>query len=105
MGQTRALVEPERVLRDRGLPTVARIGRELDTGHASVGVLTRDFETEAVAEQLKDLGGTPENEGGGVEPQGWMPLVAADAHQNRTTLDTGYAGPLRTGCGSRTSAN
>jgi len=39
---------------------VARIGRELDTGHASVGVLTWDFETEAVAEQLKDLGGTPE---------------------------------------------
>jgi hypothetical protein len=60
MGLTRALVEPKRVLRDRGLPTMARIGRELDTGQASVGVLTSDFETEAVAEQLKDLGGTPE---------------------------------------------
>jgi len=39
---------------------VARIGRELDTGHASVGVLTWDYETEAVAKRLKDLGGTPE---------------------------------------------
>jgi uncharacterized membrane protein len=39
---------------------VARIGRELDAGHAAVGVLTWDFETEAVAEKLKELGGTPE---------------------------------------------
>jgi uncharacterized membrane protein len=38
----------------------ARIGRELDAGHAAVGVLTWDFETEAVAEKLKDLGGTPQ---------------------------------------------
>jgi uncharacterized membrane protein len=39
---------------------VARIGRELEEGHAAVGVLTWDFETEAVAEKLKDLGGTPQ---------------------------------------------
>jgi uncharacterized membrane protein len=38
----------------------ARIGRELDTGHAAVGVLTWDFETEAVADKLKDLGGAPQ---------------------------------------------
>ena len=31
---------------------VARIGRELDAGHAAVGVLTWDFETEAVTEKL-----------------------------------------------------
>ena len=39
---------------------VARIGRELDAGHAAVGVLTWDFETEAVTGKLKELGGTPE---------------------------------------------
>jgi uncharacterized membrane protein len=39
---------------------VARIGRELDAGHAAVGVLTWDFETDAVTKQLKDSGGTPE---------------------------------------------
>ena len=39
---------------------VARVGRELDAGHAAVGVLTWDFETEAVAQKLKDVGGTPE---------------------------------------------
>lgn len=38
---------------------VARVGREFDKGHAAVGVLTWDFETEAVAEKLKELGGTP----------------------------------------------
>ncbi|MFF3454628.1 DUF1269 domain-containing protein [Streptomyces sp. NPDC002730] len=37
---------------------VERIGRELDEGHAAVGVLTWDFETEAVAEKLKETGGT-----------------------------------------------
>lgn len=36
-----------------------RIGRELDAGHAAVGVLAWDFETEAVADKLKELGGTP----------------------------------------------
>jgi uncharacterized membrane protein len=39
---------------------VARNGRELDAGHAAVGVLTWDFETEAVTGKLKELGGTPE---------------------------------------------
>jgi uncharacterized membrane protein len=39
---------------------VARVGRELDAGRAAVGVLTWDFETQAVAEKLKDLGGTPQ---------------------------------------------
>lgn len=39
---------------------VARVGRELDAGHAAVGVLTWNFETEAVAGKLKELGGTPE---------------------------------------------
>jgi uncharacterized membrane protein len=39
---------------------VARIGRELEVGHAAVGVLTWDFETESVAEKLKELGGTPQ---------------------------------------------
>ena len=39
---------------------VARIGRELDAGHAAVGVLTWNFEIEAVAHKLRDLGGTPE---------------------------------------------
>jgi uncharacterized membrane protein len=38
----------------------ARISRELDAGHAAVGVLTWDFETEAVSEKLKELGGTPQ---------------------------------------------
>jgi len=38
---------------------VAHIGRELDDGHAAVGVLT-DFETEAVEGKLKELGGTPQ---------------------------------------------
>ena len=38
----------------------ARIGRELDAGHAAVGVLTWDFETDAVSEKLKALGGPPE---------------------------------------------
>jgi uncharacterized membrane protein len=39
---------------------VARVGRELDTGHAAVGVLTWDFETDPVTGKLKELGGTPE---------------------------------------------
>jgi uncharacterized membrane protein len=39
---------------------VARIGRELDAGHAAVGVLTWDFETKTVTEKLKELGGTPQ---------------------------------------------
>jgi hypothetical protein len=38
----------------------ARIGRELDAGHAAVGVLTWDCETDAVSERLKELGGTPQ---------------------------------------------
>jgi uncharacterized membrane protein len=38
----------------------ARIGRELDAGHAAVGVITWDFETKAVADKLTELGGTPE---------------------------------------------
>jgi uncharacterized membrane protein len=38
---------------------VARIGHELDAGHAAVGVLAWDFETDAVADKLKELGGTP----------------------------------------------
>jgi uncharacterized membrane protein len=38
----------------------ARIGRELDAGHAAVGVLTWDSETQAVSEKLKELGGTPQ---------------------------------------------
>ena len=39
---------------------VARVGRELDAGHAAVGVLTWDFETKAVTDKLKELGGTPQ---------------------------------------------
>ena len=39
---------------------VARTGRGLDAGHAAVGVLTWDFETKAVTEKLKELGGTPQ---------------------------------------------
>jgi hypothetical protein len=39
---------------------VARVGRELDTGHAAVGVLSWDFEKDAVADRLRELGGTPE---------------------------------------------
>lgn len=39
---------------------VTRIGRELDNGHAAVGVLAWDFEKDAVADKLKELGGTPE---------------------------------------------
>jgi uncharacterized membrane protein len=39
---------------------VARIASELDAGHAAVGVLTWDFETDAVADKLKELGGTPQ---------------------------------------------
>ena len=37
-----------------------RIGRELDAGHAAVGVITWDFETKAVADKLTELGRTPE---------------------------------------------
>ena len=39
---------------------VARIGRELDAGHAAVGVLAWDFEARAVADKLAELGGTPQ---------------------------------------------
>ena len=39
---------------------VARVGRELDAGHATVGVLTWDFETNTVADKLTEPGGTPE---------------------------------------------
>lgn len=39
---------------------VARVGRELDNGHAAVGVLSWDFEKDAVADKLSELGGTPE---------------------------------------------
>jgi uncharacterized membrane protein len=39
---------------------VARIGRELDAGHAAVGVLAWEFETKAVTDKLKELGGTPQ---------------------------------------------
>jgi uncharacterized membrane protein len=38
----------------------ARIPKELDAGHAAVGVLAWDFETESVSKKLKELGGTPE---------------------------------------------
>jgi uncharacterized membrane protein len=38
----------------------ARIGSELGAGHAAVGVLTWDFETEAVSKKLGELGGRPE---------------------------------------------
>jgi hypothetical protein len=38
----------------------ARIGRELDAGHAAVGVLAWDFEADAVTSKLAELGGTPE---------------------------------------------
>jgi uncharacterized membrane protein len=36
----------------------ARIGSELDAGHAAVGVLAWDFEADAVAAKLKEAGGT-----------------------------------------------
>lgn len=38
---------------------VARINEELDGGRAMVGVLAWDFETEAIAAKLAELGGTP----------------------------------------------
>jgi uncharacterized membrane protein len=38
---------------------VAHVGSELEAGHAAVGVLTWDFEAEAVEAKLKELGGTP----------------------------------------------
>jgi uncharacterized membrane protein len=37
---------------------LARIGSQLDTGHAAVGVLARAFETEAVAAKLAETGGS-----------------------------------------------
>ncbi|WP_392964880.1 hypothetical protein [Streptomyces sp. LN245] len=37
-----------------------RIGGELDAGHAAVGVLAWDFEADAVADKLRELGGTPQ---------------------------------------------
>jgi Protein of unknown function (DUF1269) len=37
---------------------LARIGRELDAGHAAVGVLSWDSETDAMAAKLAELGGT-----------------------------------------------
>jgi uncharacterized membrane protein len=39
---------------------VARINRELAEGCAMVGVLTWDFDTGAVADKLRRLGGTPQ---------------------------------------------
>ena len=49
----------------------ARIGRELDAGHAAVGVLAWDSDTDAVSEKLKGLGGTPEtHEVAKVPPEG-----------------------------------
>jgi hypothetical protein len=41
---------------------MARVGHELDEGHAAVGVPTSDFEPKAVADQLKKLGGTPQTQ-------------------------------------------
>lgn len=38
----------------------ARITDELDAGHAAVGVLAWDFESDAVADKLKEAGGTPQ---------------------------------------------
>lgn len=38
----------------------ARIASELDASHAAVGVLAWDFESDAVADKLKEVGGTPE---------------------------------------------
>jgi uncharacterized membrane protein len=38
----------------------ARISGDLDAGRAAVGVLAWDFETEAVSDRLKELGGTPQ---------------------------------------------
>jgi uncharacterized membrane protein len=37
-----------------------RIASELDAGRAAVGVLAWDFESEAVADKLKEVGGTPQ---------------------------------------------
>ena len=75
---------------------VARIGRELDAGHAAVGVLTWDFETEAVAEKLKDLGGTPQTHevakvtaGGPLAPQRGSTAERGD----RVPLGRTWAGP------------
>jgi hypothetical protein len=39
------------------------VTHELDDGHAAVGVLIWDFETEAVEGKLKELGGTPQIHG------------------------------------------
>lgn len=39
---------------------VARVAGELHAGHAAVGVLTWDFETKAVTDKLRGLGGTAE---------------------------------------------
>jgi hypothetical protein len=39
---------------------LTRIGRELDAGHAGVGLLAWDFEARAVTDKLEELGGTPE---------------------------------------------
>jgi hypothetical protein len=38
----------------------ARIGGELDAGHAAVGVLAWDFDTDTMSRRLKGLGGAPE---------------------------------------------
>lgn len=39
---------------------LARIGGELDAGHAAVGVLADDAEVERVSDELQSLGGKPE---------------------------------------------
>jgi hypothetical protein len=39
---------------------LAHTGHELGDGHGAVGVLTSDFETEAVGGELKELGKTPQ---------------------------------------------
>jgi hypothetical protein len=39
---------------------MARISSELDAGHAAVGVLTWDSETDAMTAKIAELGGTPQ---------------------------------------------
>ena len=49
----------------------ARIDRELGAGHAAVGVLAWDFDTDTISQKLSGLGGAPEtHEVAKVPPEG-----------------------------------
>ncbi|MFK0256317.1 hypothetical protein [Streptomyces sp. NPDC090445] len=63
---------------------IARINAELDEGRAMVGVLARDPEADAVADKLRELGGTPQT-------TGVAEVAAADEQRQRPEGTKGNA--------------